>query len=354
MVAALPAKADIVVPTLGNQSEVRLYNPSEVSVNGAVNGQAYTLGAHQVLELAEQAGEIRIVPGTDSMGNQLPDPVVDVETGQNGFIASPPLYTRSDLTNAEDVYGRFSPGAKLGIETGGADVTAAVYAMQPDGRLIGLSLGTYPHDGLTTLDPQTLFGSLPDGAGIGIQFLQGTGRGVLMAQNSLGDERYEDLAPRATPMLGYYCVTKWMKPSSKPVKISAAETAGITGALSAYLIQDPQFRQKFGDAATMEAVLQHWEDADPTNGSFAGAAPVKVVNGVLALFVTTATDVSGLNAKRVNGMMKVTVAAPDPYGFLQGALAPYVGTHWTQYYGTDAPLLQARPNAAWAKQKPNW
>ncbi len=347
-----PANADIIVPTTGNPSEARIYNPSAVAVDGTINGQQYTIGPHQVFEFPEQATQIRIVPGTDSMGNKYPDPVVDVETGVNGFIASPPIYTLEDLANTEDVYGQLPTGAKLGIEAGGATVTAAIYATQPDGRLINVAIGVYP-DG-TVLDPQTVLGSLPDGAGIGIQFLQGSGRGVLMAQNSMGDEQYVDMAPRATPMLGYYCVTKWMKPASKPIKLSPAETTGITDALSAYLLQDPLFKQKFGDAATMKLVLLHWENSDPSDGSFAGGAPLKVANGALYLFVTRATDVSGLNAKKVNGMMRITASVPNPYGFVQEALAPFVGEHWTQYYGTNAPLLSARPNAAWTKQKPNW
>ena len=352
LLVGTPARADIIAPTTGNQAIVRINNPSAVPVDGTINGQSYQVGAHQTIEMTEQAAQIRIVPGTDGMGNQYPDPVVDVETGQNGFISSPPLYTLSDLANTEDVYGQLPAGAKLGIETGGADVTAAIYAMQPDGRLINIALGSYP-DG-AVLDPQTLFGSLPDGAGIGIQFLQGSGRGVLMAQNGLGDEHYIDLTPRAMPMLGYYCVTKWMKPASKPVKLSLAETAGITDALSAYLLQDPLFKQKFYDAATMKLVLLHWENTDPSDGSFTGSAPLKVANGVLSLFVTPATDVSGLNAKKANGMVKITVGAPNPYGFVQEALAPFVGEHWTQYYGTNVPLLSARPHAAWTKQKPNW
>ena len=105
-----------------------------------------------------------------------------------------------------------------------------------------------------------------------IDFISGDG----VAAFDAGEQRE---LPQTPSLLGTSVVMSWVMPSSKTLKPSVTEVDGfVSGDLtifSKYLALDNGFINKFGNAAAIGAVLQHWADSDPSNGSFATKAPLR-------------------------------------------------------------------------------
>ena len=343
--ASVPLSADVICATY-QSGTVRIYNPQDFQQDGTLRvtpiGQApgtndttqtYSLPAHNVGIYAVTGGVIRVIPGTGSQNNQEPDPVVDVEVFPDGGIASPALF--SSFSN-NPLSG--SGNGTLFVIAGDQGATAVVCAYN-QGK---------PSSAVTKVIPAGGAISLTAGGEYSVDFISGDG----VAAFDAGEQRE---LPETASLLGTAVVMSWAKPSSKTLKPSVTEWYGMihddNATLAAFVAQDPQFLAKFGDVATVGAVLTNWAAGNPAWGGFT-SVPVKVVKGTVYLFVSGTTEVSGLTAKKLsNGSYQITVNAPNGYSAMLGLLAGEVGRNLTRYYSTVDP--STKPNATWANSKMN-
>jgi hypothetical protein len=342
-----PARADLVAPTTGGQARVRVNNPSAVSVTDSINGQLYTLGAHQTVEETVDANRIVVVPGDDSMGNKFPDPVVDVETGQNGFISSPPLYTLDDLAYDGQLFG-LGTGATLLAVSGNQQSRIAVYTLAPDGTLGSVLLKDLPPNSVTAFTPDQLFGALAPETTMGVEYVRGSGQAALVTRSSLGDERYQRTAKTPGTLLGRLFVDKWIKPPSKPLKLNAAESRIALTTLGRVLAEyamtrDARVNLSFnGDVTAGAAWLAGLVDGDLSNGELYGNTPVKEKNGQVQLLVQKKNngaliEYRGLAEKVPDQpFLKITINATDGYEEFKQNLLPQIAKAMAYYENPNA------------------
>ncbi len=358
LLVATPAQADITIPTTGNQAIVRVNNPSEVSVTDYINGQAYTIGAHQTVEETVQAPRIAIVPGADSQGNQYPDPIVDVETGQNGFISSPPLYTLDDLAYDGQLFG-LGTGATLLAVTGHQASRIAVYTLGADGTLGQVIFKDLNADDVATFTPTQLFGTLAPGTTMGVEYVTGSGQAALVTSSPLGDERYQRMGTAPGTLLGRLYVDKWIKPSSKPLKLNPAQSfeamKKFAQEIAAFSLQDPVYNATF--RGNLEACTQwylQFADGNPNNGELYGNIPIRVVNDRLS-FESNKKDANKVNipwpvpVKNVPGAPAVKFGpnAPGAYDLLRTTILPELAKE-AGYGGNFNVSPKTTMGATWA------
>jgi hypothetical protein len=359
----VPARADIIIPTTGKLSDVRLYNPSYVSVDGTIDGQAYTLAAHQTLEFTEQAGRIVIVPGTDSAGNQYPNPVVDIETGENGLMAAPPLYTPDALTYAGQLFG-VGTGATVLAVTGHEQSKIAVYTLAADGTLGQVLFEDLGPDSVTAFAPAQLFGDLDAGTTLGVEYVTGSGQAALVTTCSTGDERYQRMGDSSGTLLGGLYVSKWVKPAGKPLKLSAANGKLALGTfadvVAAYFLQDPNVSAAFnGDPGDCAAWLRGLVDGDLSNGELQGDKAFKEKGGVIYLKLNKKDAQKNvidypIPVTKVAGapVVKAAISAGDAEAFMKGTLLPLIAKA-NGYHGNFDTSPKSY-GALWARKKANW
>jgi len=193
MAVAKPTQADVIAPlsrSSGDTVAVRLYNPSDITVTGSVNGQNYSLPAKNVEEFTVTGDTVAVVPSTDSENNKLPDPVVDVEQSKNGMIASPVLLSLEDLAATGTQVGPM--GDTLSFLSGADGATIDVYSFENGVTSAATRYTVAPDDMLSV--PLSLSGTLC------VDIISGSGAAVASKRSSLDDIQYWRLgAAEASP-----------------------------------------------------------------------------------------------------------------------------------------------------------
>ncbi len=374
LLVAPAASADIILPTNGKQGEVRIYNPSEISVSGQfitsddgvsapAIGTPYSLNAHEVITFPTSNEQVRIVPDNDSEGNQLPDPVVDMETDENGFIASPPMYKTSDLTNTEQLFG-LGTGADLYVVIGDSDSEVAISAIEPDGKVVDAKIMSFLKDSVNKVSLDKVLGTLPADTVAYVQFLSGSGVGTLAREESLGDTLYQKMAERPGNALGQLFTSKWIKPASKALKLTSAESDiainNYSYELAEYaMANDSRFSSTFNNATDCADWFKQLIDGDRSNGELYGHKPIKEKNGAISFKVYkkdenhNQIDYLGLADKvRRKPFEKITISGGDGRAFFSETLIPGIAKGETYYEGFNT--TPKKDGALWAHKKANW